>query len=103
MIGLIIIVLILCVLFSFLRFLSMNEHYHIFRKERKIMSAITDLTLAVEALQTTDAAVVAAIVALKGQVAALQDAINNAGNDPAVVAAAEAVNAEVSKLAAAIA
>ena len=63
------------------------------------MAALDDLNNAILALQAEDAAVIDAVINLEQQVADLTAAIAAAGQvDPAIEAAADAVNAEVQKL-----
>lgn len=78
--------------------------------EKKIMSAIDDLNLAVTSLQNETDSVVAGIGGLKttvsdlqAQVQALQDQLNQAGNvDPQISAAVAAIQDSITKLDAAL-
>jgi peptidoglycan hydrolase CwlO-like protein len=68
-------------------------------EEERIMTAIDDLNTAVTALQAEDALVAQAFAALNTQIATLNTAVANAANpDPAIETAAQAVQAEVTKL-----
>lgn len=73
---------------------------HLKTQEKKTMAAINGLMDSVSALQAEDQVVIAAVLALTQKVADLQDAINNAGDnvDPQIVAASDAIKAEIAKL-----
>ena len=64
-----------------------------------IMSAIEDLTASVESLKSTDEIVLTGISGLKTKIQELTDIINATANvDPQIVAATDAINAEIEKL-----